>query len=229
MSKINKLGKSTFVIAILSFLLVAVLAFGGTYAYFSNASEKLGGTFTTGTITMSLDEGTSDKFVTDGEYVVPGQPIIESAISVNTATTVNTIMFAVVKATVNAEGTDIAIGTGEAIAFAVESAWNNPVELNDGSIAYVYKSGTNFYFNDNSTDETAKAFTSGPVYLDKSVTNGTDNVNMGVSITLEVTFYTAQYDYLSGTNGVEFAGATAADVYTAVKTHVYTSLEAVKA
>ncbi|MFQ6724195.1 MAG: SipW-dependent-type signal peptide-containing protein [Clostridia bacterium] len=40
MSKINKLGKSTFAIAILSFILVAVLAFGGTYAYFSAVSTN---------------------------------------------------------------------------------------------------------------------------------------------------------------------------------------------
>ena len=186
MSKINKLGKSTFVIAILSFLLVAVLAFGGTYAYFSNASEKLGGTFTTGTITMNLEDKASEKFVTDGQYVVPGQPIITEAISVDTNTTVNTIMFAVVKATVNTPGTAIAIGAGEAIAFTVADAWNNEVGLEDGSVAYVYKSGDNFYFNDNGED--TKDFTTDKVCLSHTVVNGIYNVNMGVSITLEVTF-----------------------------------------
>jgi predicted ribosomally synthesized peptide with SipW-like signal peptide len=53
MTKINKLGKSTFVIAILSFVLVAVLAFGGTYAYFSATAEAGGTNVTLGTITLT--------------------------------------------------------------------------------------------------------------------------------------------------------------------------------
>lgn len=59
MSKINKLGKSTFVIAILSFLLVAVLAFGGTYAYFSATSgEAVKGNITTGHLVIDTVKGT---------------------------------------------------------------------------------------------------------------------------------------------------------------------------
>lgn len=53
MTKINKLGKSTFVIAILAFLLVAVLAFGGTYAYFSDAADKVSGSITMGHLEIS--------------------------------------------------------------------------------------------------------------------------------------------------------------------------------
>jgi predicted ribosomally synthesized peptide with SipW-like signal peptide len=59
MSKINKLGKSTFVIAILSFLLVAVLAFGGTYAYFSDRADAISGDITTGHLTITSTSGTN--------------------------------------------------------------------------------------------------------------------------------------------------------------------------
>ena len=82
MSKINKLGKSTFVIAILSFLLVAVLAFGGTYAYFSATSgAAIKGTITTGHLeidTVKGGNGTSDTLVAVGTIAQPNQTIFKN-------------------------------------------------------------------------------------------------------------------------------------------------------
>lgn len=77
MTKINKLGKSTFVIAILSFLLVAVLAFGGTYAYFSATATPAGADITMGHLRIGEDGATWDtaKISAIGK-AVPGQPII---------------------------------------------------------------------------------------------------------------------------------------------------------
>ncbi len=78
MTKINKLGKSTFVIAILSFLLVAVLAFGGTYAYFSDSAEVNAKPVTMGTLQLdvSAPEGQESIFVKEGTIAVPNQKII---------------------------------------------------------------------------------------------------------------------------------------------------------
>ncbi len=94
MSKINKLGKSTFVIAILSFVLVAVLAFGGTYAYFSATVAQKTDSITMGTLNLSLTadsadvtaESTNKIFVTG--FAVPNQKIIlDKELAVDLGTT----------------------------------------------------------------------------------------------------------------------------------------------
>lgn len=87
MTKINKVGKSTFVIAILSFLLVAVLAFGGTYAYFSAETSPAGGTVTMGNLYVYL---TDNSKVLDGANVLgeveiaqPNQEILNTTYTVD--------------------------------------------------------------------------------------------------------------------------------------------------
>lgn len=87
MTKINKSSKSTIVIAILSFLLVSVLVFGGTYAYFSAKSNAVGGTMTTGTLHIYLRE---DEMILEGDTalgdvgtVLPGQTIHEAEYTVD--------------------------------------------------------------------------------------------------------------------------------------------------
>ena len=86
MTKINKLGKSTFVIAILSFLLVAVLAFGGTYAYFSDQSEKLSGSVTTGHLkitSMKEGEATVTNAITMSGVAQPNKVIYDNTLSLD--------------------------------------------------------------------------------------------------------------------------------------------------
>lgn len=85
MSKINKLGKSTFVIAILSFILVAVLAFGGTYAYFSASDSAVTGSVNTGILTMTLtdDKDVDKNVVTLSGTVVPNQQIMDETFTIN--------------------------------------------------------------------------------------------------------------------------------------------------
>ena len=100
MTKINKLGKSTFVIAILSFILVAVLAFGGTYAYFSATAGQNAARITTGHLKMSVndDNTVADSFEAlgvDEKIAQPGQVLIGS-------TTNGTTEAATITATVDA-------------------------------------------------------------------------------------------------------------------------------
>ena len=57
MTKFSKVGKSSIVIAILSFLLVAVLTFGGTYAYFSAVTGSATGKITMGALYVDLKDG----------------------------------------------------------------------------------------------------------------------------------------------------------------------------
>lgn len=105
MSKINKIGKSSFVVAILSFLLVAVLAFGGTYAYFSDHAEaSMTSPITTGYLQLDGSVTSVDNTikVADGKYAVPNQQIIDAVttpISVNVNSNINYRIMATVTAT----------------------------------------------------------------------------------------------------------------------------------
>ena len=87
MTKFNKVGKSTFVIAILSFLLVAVLAFGGTYAYFSAETNPAGGTVTMGNLYVYLTDGSKvlegDKVLGEITIAQPNQEILNQTYTVD--------------------------------------------------------------------------------------------------------------------------------------------------
>lgn len=102
MSKINKVGKSTFAVAILSFLLVAVLAFGGTYAYFSAKTTEATGSVTTGHIKISANDATAITSISTGTAIVaPGAEIIESGKKITATVEANINYYARVKFTVN--------------------------------------------------------------------------------------------------------------------------------
>ena len=111
MSKINKLGKSTFVIAILSFLLVAVLAFGGTYAYFSAQNAGVTGGFSTGHLAIGAND-VSSFFASDvsGIIVAPGQTIASQSVSAEVDSNIKYYIRA--KVTINIAKDDV-YGAGE--------------------------------------------------------------------------------------------------------------------
>jgi len=83
MSKINKLGKSTFVIAILSFLLVAVLAFGGTYAYFTDKAATTSGSITMGHLYFDDASLTANVTANNNVKLVPNQPLFEGGAKID--------------------------------------------------------------------------------------------------------------------------------------------------
>ncbi len=107
MTKINKVGKSTFVIAILSFLLVAVLAFGGTYAYFSAKTEPAGGTVTMGALYVYLKDGsnilTGDTALGEIEIAQPNQEILNKTYTVDMKETNTSTISAFVRVKITAE------------------------------------------------------------------------------------------------------------------------------
>ena len=226
MSKINKLGKSTFVIAILSFLLVAVLAFGGTYAYFSD-SKTATGSFVTGTIKVSDLDATA-VFTAHSDEIVPGSPLINSGVQLVPEVTVKTALIAVIEITPvgDIDANDISF-TGK-----IDAKWK-PVVGEEGSNvrAFVYNDGTNSYIDaagkGAEANTTAIDFTTGTVYLSTAVENGTEHANHGKTLTITVTFYAAQYDYLAGEGAAadSYAGVSkVGELYDAVRTKVHTSL-----
>lgn len=111
MSKINKLGKSTFVIAILSLILVAVLSFGGTYAYFSAKSGPVSGDITMGTLSLAFKDGTSAVTeLSDIEIAQPNQEILDKTYTLDlSASTIKS--YVRVKITAELTGVDYTTNT----------------------------------------------------------------------------------------------------------------------
>ena len=93
----KKMTKSTFVIIIMAVAMVAMLAFGGTFAYFTATATKESSDFTTGRVQLSADA----TYTTTATEVVPGDIIVTGA-SV-TPTTVGTDSYLAVKVVVTSD------------------------------------------------------------------------------------------------------------------------------
>ena len=90
----KKMTKSTFVIIIMAVAMVAMLAFGGTFAYFTATATQESSEFTTGSVKLSADA----TYTATVDEVVPGDIIVTGA-SV-TPTTVGTGSYLAVKVVV---------------------------------------------------------------------------------------------------------------------------------
>ncbi len=82
--KSKKMTKSTFAIIIMAIAMVAMLAFGGTYAYFTATASKKTGTITTGTVKLTGGELTT---IATTENVLPGDAVLSADITYSVATT----------------------------------------------------------------------------------------------------------------------------------------------
>ena len=76
----KKMTKSTFVIIIMAVAMVAMLAFGGTFAYFTATALNKTGTITTGKVQLRA----SGDFVADLTNVMPGDEITDGKITLST-------------------------------------------------------------------------------------------------------------------------------------------------
>jgi predicted ribosomally synthesized peptide with SipW-like signal peptide len=215
MTKFNKVGKSTFVIAILSFLLVAVLAFGGTYAYFSAKTNTFSGNITMGKLYVDLKDGASS-VTTLGEITLahPNQQILNKSYTVDLTkdTNVSTIgAFARVKVT--AELTSLTTsGEGSAIVYSGNTqgdAHITPLTIFTvaaGDGWYQHTDGYTYYVANKASGATgaAKAITAAegkatlPLTIDvnKEVGKGGSTFFMGATGTYTITVEVIQAEYL---------------------------------
>ena len=77
----KKMTKSTFVIIIMAVAMVAMLAFGGTFAYFTASTTDKSGTITTGKVQLNA----SGDFVAELNNIMPGDEITNGKITLSTA------------------------------------------------------------------------------------------------------------------------------------------------
>ena len=198
MTKYKKLTRSSFVIVALCLALVGILAFGGTYAYFSAKAEK-SGTITMGTlglseITLSLST----------DNVVPGQDVLKAPVTFTSSATTNVPMIMLAKVEITS-GDETAIKTDA----TVNAAWEG-VEGHNGFYAY---KGTNYKTAGTASESFTVVDT---IYVDR--TNG--NAIQGKTLTVKVTVYAMQANYVGADNGDETTFDSAAAVYTAISTYI---------
>ena len=93
------MSKSTFAIIIMAVAMVAMLAFGGTFAYFTATASQASGSVTTGTV--QLGANTMATLVADN--VVSGQQLFgaDSKVQVTSKSNVDTWVFITFSATMD--------------------------------------------------------------------------------------------------------------------------------
>ncbi len=101
----RKLSGQTVTIVILSILLLCTVVFGGVYAYYSSASNRLTGKIIMANLKISMsgnsgDSSSSEILVTNG-YVVPGQSLENTALTITNKS--NTSIYIVVLYSVRAK------------------------------------------------------------------------------------------------------------------------------
>lgn len=118
-TKKKKMSKSTFAIIIMAVVMVAMLAFGGTYAYFTaTATKKSTGEFTTGSIKLEANDDAT--FVTGLKDVVPGDKLTTGPLTLTT-TSAGTDSYIAIKVTIeatDAKGGDLDLA-GTSLASAI--------------------------------------------------------------------------------------------------------------
>lgn len=198
MTKYKKLTKSTFAIIALSLVLVAVLAFGGTYAYFTAKNDK------TGSITMGTLGLSEITLTTQTNKVVPGQDALTAPVTFTSSATTDIPMIMLAKVEITAaEGATIKTDA------TVNSTWA-AVTGHEGYYAY---KGTGYKTAGSPSEEFTVVDS---VFVDR--TNGNDI--MGKTLTVKVTVWAMQADYVGANNGDTTTLTSADDVYTAISTYI---------
>jgi predicted ribosomally synthesized peptide with SipW-like signal peptide len=205
MSKINKLGKSTFVIAILSFLLVAVLGFGGTYAYFS-ASTKTDASATIAMGHLHISEAaafaSTAELVTEDEVAVPNQKIIDGDVEVTVTSNIAYYIRATFTSEVTFKGTHAQTeqtacpDADDVLTMALGDGWEEGKSVaataDDPATRYFYKLAPQAV-----TAESGDKLTfSVSVTVPSTVGENESKHWMDAEITVTVAFEVVQADYL---------------------------------
>lgn len=230
MTKINKVGKSTFVIAILSFLLVAVLAFGGTYAYFSAKTEPAGGKITMGALYVYLKDDKSALLSGDtalGEITIaqPNQEILKATYTVDmkkTASENKSTVSAFVRVKITAE-LDASIMNADKTAFVGNTLGDSHITpatiftITSDSSSWFYNEadGYTYYVTDKKDGASSKAAeltdsVSLPVSIivNKDVGDDGSTFFMGKTGTFAIVVEAIQADYLDSSDKTEGQAAT---------------------
>ncbi len=234
-NKTKKMTKSTFVIIIMAIAMVAMLAFGGTYAYFTATTAKVasGNTATTGTVQLGTNSVSNIK----ATGVVSGDDILKGAdgtgtgkVTIVNKSNVATYIFVTFDATFKEDGAtettnpvaskdlvkndgefflDYAVTNGTANTLATESA-----TAADEDTWYKLSGKTNVYFMKATATTTDKSYDvcKSIIFYGKSESNGaTAGSLMNGTITVSLESKSIQVIKEDG-NGTTLTPAEAYDV-----------------
>ena len=220
MTKINKAGKSTLLIAILSFLLVAVLTFGGTYAYFSASTEAdpAKGEINMGALYVYLTDGSD---VLSGDTALqtltpislPGQQILNEEYTVSIKETDESTINALVRVKVEAALDGVAYTDNRADDKDITAT--NIFKITAGGYWYQHTDGYAYYVNNSADKENAVLKELTPtsatatlpisIVVNNQVGKGGSTYFMGKTGTFSITVEAIQADYIDSgdTTGAE--------------------------
>ena len=183
MTKYSKIKKSSFAVLALSLVLVALLAFGGTYAYFSDTVTAAGGKVTTATLTLTDNVA----ITASADDLVPNQilPIVIGDVELG-GTTISAVRFSISNVALKKGESTFTPPEGQANYLTVAAA-----DVTGGSFAGWEKDGNYYYY---------KAYVKTLAINDSmtlSVTLNADAGNewQGVEATFSITFEAVQAEY----------------------------------
>lgn len=200
MTKFNKIGKSTVAIAILSFLLVAVLTFGGTYAYFSAKTESVGGSVTMGTLYVDLTDGTNVLTGTSAlgtfSNALPGQEILKKTYTVDMTKTKTSTISAFIRVKITAELDEDLMNDGKT---AFEGNDGGDATITPAKVFTISSSSDNWFYNE--SDGYTYYVNSKVGALNAYVLRLTDSAELPVSIILNKDIGDNGSAFFMGANG----------------------------
>ena len=129
--KSKKMTKSTFAVIIMAIAMVAMLAFGGTYAYFTATTTQQSDSVVTGTVKLNNAAFT---LVSSG-VVVPGMELLEedNKVVVTDESNVNTYIFVEIELVANTKVSGAYTGAAPTWKYETETAGQKPWTVTKGA------------------------------------------------------------------------------------------------
>ena len=181
--KSKKMTKSTFAIIIMAIAIVALLAFGGSYAYFTATTTAKSNTFETGIVNLSAGD-----FTISTAKVVPGDPLVNKAVVYNNQSNVKSYIF--VKLTIDDENLPSGKTVDDFVAVTMGEGWT---DYTDTQAGVYYRIVEDAAANTEAVPYTfASAITLNPALVSNSH-NGSQGTSMGIQITLSIQGRAIQY------------------------------------
>ena len=131
----KKMNKSTIAIIIMAVVMVAMLAFGGTYAYFTATTATRTNDFHVGKVAL---KSTGTFATLEERNVVPGDPVLKGSVTYTNESNVDTYIAVVF---------DILYKGGYYVYDSTAKTWERK-ETKDGNGNWVYKNLTNYQINE---------------------------------------------------------------------------------
>ena len=183
--------KSTFAIIIMGIVMVAMLAFGGTFAYFTATTTAKTGTFKTGTVNLSAGD-----YTISTSTLVPGDAIVDKAVTYENKSDDATYVFVKYNVAVD-ETSEVQLPVGTTVdsliaADGLGTGWQKLTEVD----------GVYYKALDAATAETKTLTFANGIKLNPSLAsnshNGTAGSLMNIKLTLTISARSIQQNGFTG-------------------------------